>query len=261
MRAREYIDEVMRHVEAEESVKSRLAKDLLEHINAAGGESAIGRMGDPKEMAAELMDALYTDKSEVVRELVRTKAALRRYRIDYEYVSKRKLFGLPLVHIRCKLEKPLKPAVGIVAFGLNAVGVLSFGVFSFGLLSFGALALGLLLAFGGGAAGGFAVGGLAVGFIALGGFAVGLVTLGGFSAGYYHAFGGFAKSAHIAIGGYASGHVAIGGTAEGAYTIATGGTSFDFGAVSKADARALIQQAYPEIKEFYLRFMTWLFRA
>ena len=261
MRAKEYVEEVMRHVEAEEPVKSRLAKDLLEHINDAGGEPAIGRMGDPKELAAELMDSLYSDKTEVIRELVRAKAALRRYRFDYEYVSKRKLFGMPLVHIRCKPEKPMKPAVGIVAIGLNAVGVLSFGLFSFGLLSFGVLALGLLLAFGSFAAGGLAFGAVAAGLMAFGGVAVGLVTYGGASIGYFHAVGGYAKSAHVAAGGYAVGNVAIGGTAEGTYTIATGGTSLDVGAVTKAEARALIEQAYPQIRQGWLRFMTWFFSA
>ena len=246
MRARDYIDQVMQYLEADETVKARLRQDLMEHIQDAG-DDAIYRMGSPKELAAELMDTLYSDKSDVVRELVRARAELRRYN-NYEYISKARLFGLPLVHIRFSRHRPLKPAKGILAIGLASAGVISIGVFSFGILSIGALSLGLL-----------SIGAIAAGGFALGGVALGLMALGGLSIGLY-ALGGAAFAARVAIGGWASGTVAIGGTAEGIYTIATGGTTLDVSAVSRQEAQDLIRQAYPDIPDFVLRFLTSIFR-
>ena len=76
--------------------------------------------------------------------------------VDYEYKSKKTLFGLPLVHIN--LGRGFKKAKGIIAIGNISYGVISVGFLSFGLLSFGcfgigfagfgAIALGLLLATG-----------------------------------------------------------------------------------------------------------------
>ena len=76
--------------------------------------------------------------------------------VDYEYKSKKTLFGLPLVHIN--LRRGFKKAKGIIAIGNISYGVISVGFLSFGLLSFGcfgigfagfgAIALGLLLATG-----------------------------------------------------------------------------------------------------------------
>ena len=76
--------------------------------------------------------------------------------VDYEYKSKKTLFGLPLVHIN--LRRGFKKAKGILAIGNISYGVISVGFLSFGLLSFGcfgigvagfgAIALGLLLATG-----------------------------------------------------------------------------------------------------------------
>jgi len=251
MKAKEYVDQVLRYLEADESVKRRLAVDLLEHINAAGGDEAIKRMGDPKDMAAELMDTLYTDKSEVIRELVRARAAMYRngvyYRYyDYEYISKTKLFGLPLVHISGK--PTMKPAKGIIAIGLTAVGVVAIGTFSVGIISFGALSAGLLFAFGGLALGGFAVGGVAAGIIAWGGLALGV-----------YAMGGAAFASHIAVGGYANGTVAIGNTAVGEYTISTGDRWSLTSAVSKQEAQMLIERAYPDIWNWIVRMMTVFF--
>lgn len=248
MQAREYVEQVMRYVEADESIKRRLSEDLYSHIQAEGGAAAIARMGDPKEMAAELMDAIYSDKSEVIRELVRTKAALRNSG-GYEYISKRKLFGLPLVHIRYKRASPLKPAKGIVAIGNTAVGIVAVGGAAVGLVSIGGISVGLL-----------SLAGVAVGLLAaFGGVSVGALAYGGVAVGVY-AFGGAAIASRVAIGGWAMGTAAIGGTAEGAYTIATGGTSLDFSAVSKQEARALIEQAYPNIWPPIVRFLTGLFR-
>lgn len=113
----------------------------------------------------------------------------------FEYVSKRKLFGLPLLHI--VLGPALDPgtgkiriAKGVVAVGGIAYGGLAIGGAAFGLISFGGFSAGLLAALGGAALSvGFAAGGLAVGMVAVGGFAVGYYALGGGAFGI-HALGG-----------------------------------------------------------------------
>ena len=112
----------------------------------------------------------------------------------FEYISKRKLFGLPLVHV--VLGPALDPATGKfrVAKGIIAVGGIAFGGLALGGLSLGAISIGGLglglIAVGGAAIGLlFAAGGLAVGFIALGGCAVGYYAVGGGAFGV-HALGG-----------------------------------------------------------------------
>ena len=116
----------------------------------------------------------------------------------YEYVSKRKLFGLPLVHIvwgptiNPATGKP-RIAKGIVAIGGIAVGWLALGGVALGLVAFGGVGLGLLAAFGGvGISFGLAAGGLAIGTIAVGGCAVGYYAIGGGAFGV-HAVGGNAN--------------------------------------------------------------------
>lgn len=116
----------------------------------------------------------------------------------FEYVSKCRLFGLPLVHV--VLGPPLDPATGkwrvakgIVAIGGIAVGWLAIGGFAAGLITFGGVGLGLLAAFGGvGISFGLATGGLAIGSIAVGGVAVGYYAVGGGAFGV-HALGANAR--------------------------------------------------------------------
>lgn len=111
-----------------------------------------------------------------------------------EYVSKHKLFGLPLVHI--VLGPALDPttgklriAKGIIAIGGIAVGWLAIGGIAIGIISLGGIALGLLAVFGGLAGAlGFAAGGLAIGTVAVGGCAIGYYAVGGCAFGV-HALG------------------------------------------------------------------------
>jgi hypothetical protein len=122
--------------------------------------------------------------------------------MGFDYRSKKKLFGLPLLHV-CSGSDPVTGkkriargiiavgdvAQGVVAFGGLAMGGLTFGGLSlgvlncggvcFGLLSFGGVAIGLLGAYGGLAIGTFAFGGFAVGIWAWGGGAVGLHVVEG----------------------------------------------------------------------------------
>lgn len=118
------------------------------------------------------------------------------YNCRYEYKSKIKFLGLPLVHIN--IGHGIYRAKGIIAIGTVATGFIALGAVSVGLLSFGALSVGVL-----------ALGGIVAGGIALGGFAVGLLAVGGFAIGMY-SLGGCAIASHIAAGGYANAPIAIG---------------------------------------------------
>ncbi len=127
----------------------------------------------------------------------------------YEYISKTKLFGLPVLHVNLGLGA--YRAKGIIAIGNIATGVISWGVLSLGFLALGFLSIGIL-AFGGLALGlAVGAGGVATGVLAFGGVAIGIMTFGGVSIGY------------IAVGGLAIGQYAMGGVAQG--FIAVGGYS------------------------------------
>lgn len=132
----------------------------------------------------------------------------------FEYVSKCKIKGIPLVHVNLGLGRSVRKAKGIIAvgniargvfaFGGIAMGVFTLGALSFGLISMGALALGVL----------FALGGLAIGSVSLGGLAIGLFSIGGMSIGLY-SIGGLSVGKYVACGDYAYGHVAIGNHVKG----------------------------------------------
>ena len=115
----------------------------------------------------------------------------------YEYRSKRKLFGLPLVHVVLgpgidPATGRLRAAKGIIAIGGIAFGLVALGGVAVGGISLGGLVLGVLLAVGGCAIGSLALGGLAIGLLAVGGGAVGYYAIGGGAWGV-HAAGGKAR--------------------------------------------------------------------
>lgn len=137
---------------------------------------------------------------------------------DFEYKSKRTLFGLPLVHINGKWGGTAK---GVVAVGFKACGLVSVGFLSMGVLSAGCLSLGAV-----------SLGALALGVLALGAVSVGLLlALGAVAAGFVAygaaAFGGFAAGAfacakYVAVGDYACALIPL------AKTFARGGAVHDF---------------------------------
>ena len=142
---------------------------------------------------------------------------LLRHHGPYEYTSKTRLFGLPLVHVNLsRFSGRTCVAKGIIAIGDVALGLVSIGGLSIGLFSLGGLSLGLVLAFGG----------LALGALALGGVCLGLVAAGGVAIGVY-ALGGVAVASEFALGGAAVGRVAVGGAVQGDYTLVAGDLSFD----------------------------------
>lgn len=122
-----------------------------------------------------------------------------RGRLEFEYVSQKKLFGLPLVHVH--VGAGLYRAKGVFALGMISSGLISMGLLSMGLLSFGLLSMGLL-SFGGFVLGAAAFGGVAAGILAAAGIAIGLFAIGGISLGVI-AVGGIAIASHIAVGGLA----------------------------------------------------------
>lgn len=140
--------------------------------------------------------------------------------VYFEYISKRTLFGLPLVHVNIGLGRSAK---GIIAVGLVAKGVISFGLLGFGVLSFGLLSLGVL-AFGTLALGLFAAGAICLGVvIAAGAISVGMFSLGAVSVGLY-ATGALSYGYFVAIGDRAYGYIAIGGRyAQGTYSAVADG--------------------------------------
>ena len=156
---------------------------------------------------------------------------------EYEYISKTKIKGIPLVHINVGFG--LKKAKGIIAIGNMAQGFISIGLVALGIISFGgigiglittaAIALGLLCA----------IGGIAVGGLAIGGIAIGLLAIGGLSMGMY-AIGGCAIAKNVALGDYASGYIAIGNHLKGTVKI----VSTD--AVSSGQIRNTILKYFPK---------------
>lgn len=129
---------------------------------------------------------------------------LARYIKGYQYTSKTKIAGVPLVSIRFsrRLGKD-SVAKGIIAIGNVAIGVVSLGALSVGVISLGAIALGLL-----------AVAAMAVGILAWGAFAIGVIACGSMAVGIY-SVGAAAYGKEIAIGVAAFGKTAIGKTARG----------------------------------------------
>jgi serine/threonine protein kinase len=121
-----------------------------------------------------------------------------RKRLGREYRSRRRLWGLPLIHVAHGVDPATgrrRIARGIIAVGDVAIGGLAIGGVAVGGIAVGGYAMGLM-AWGGAAIGlALAVGGLAVGGIALGGVAVGGIAVGGATLGYY-AMGGGAWGAH-----------------------------------------------------------------
>ena len=123
----------------------------------------------------------------------------------FEYVSRRRFLGLPLLHVH--FGAGLCRAHGVFAFGNFASGFVSAGFFSAGFFSVGLFAVGLL------ALGNFVMGCLALGSIAAGILAFGAVTIG------MIAYGAVAIG-NVAIGAMAIGQYAVGDWAQGFLAVA-----------------------------------------
>ncbi|WP_411167836.1 helix-turn-helix domain-containing protein [Clostridium sp. MB05] len=171
----------------------------------------------------------------------------RRSSVEYEYKSKRILFGLPLVHIN--IGRGFKKAKGIISVGNISYGIISVGFISFGILSFGFLSIGLIT---------FALLSigllLAVGVISLGTFSIGAIAIGVFSLGAVsigkYAVGAGAIASDIAIGDYAKANIAIGNKVEGVNTLPLD--------TSMEDIKNLIKQEYPNLSEWVVDIINFI---
>ncbi len=158
----------------------------------------------------------------------------------WEFCSRAKLFGLPLVHIRigdrfAVLNKPVKAwiAVGHVAIG--------------GLFAFGAAAIGPI-----------SIGGLSIGLLSLGGLGVGVVALGGIAAGIWPLFGGLVVGWQAFNGCFAIGWSAAVGAFACAHDFALG----KFAMAAQANNEIARQFIFPSplfrCAEFIMRHWHWL---
>lgn len=161
-------------------------------------EASAGNFSDLNEKQLQILEKLEKMEENEIKNSVR----------EYEYVSPKKLLGLPLLHIHFKWTKGYRKgfglttpgayadfhtkAKGIIAIGNNASGILSIGFLAKGLISLGLFSMGLL------SVGIMSLGLLALGILSLGAAAGGVVALGYVAMGV------------TAIGVYASGVSAIG---------------------------------------------------
>ena len=123
----------------------------------------------------------------------------------FEYRSKTKFLGLPLVHVRigARFDFLRKPVTAWIAFGNYSVGgLLAFGGVAVAPFSIGGLAVGII-PFGGLTVGAFALGGLALGIWAFGGIAVGWQSYGCVAIAWQMANGNFAFAYDFAKGNIA----------------------------------------------------------
>lgn len=226
----DYIDVIVDSIgvsgEKRKQIREDLYASLMEKQEITGQSDPYVLLGDPREIAEEFRENL-----EIKNNPIGTWGY--RYGYGYEYISKKKLFGIPLVHVN---TKPFGIAKGIFSFGNISIGIFSFGAISIGAFSFGALSLALLAAFGG---------------VALSG----MLSFGGIALSYMASLGGVAIAKYFAFGGYASGNIAIGGVTKGIVSVfnqhGTGQYMFKM-PVNPDEVIEAIIQVYPNIKGFLL---------
>ena len=173
-----------------------------------------------------------------------------RGRLEYEYISQKKLFGMPLVHVH--LGVGLYRAKGVFALGMISSGLVSAGLLSMGLLSFGLLSLGLL-AFGGFVLGGAAFGGVAAGILAAAGISIGVFSIGGISLGVI-AVGGIAIASKIAVGGLAIAPTSLDVVKGVAYVLTETGTL----TLTPAEVEAYLRETIPYLPDWLVKLIARL---
>lgn len=227
----EYINKIVDLIGVNGKKKKQISEDLyaaLEEKQQETGESnPYILMGDAEEVAKEFRENLEVNNESSMNRFY------DKYRYGFEYVSKTKVFGVPLVHIN---TKPLGIAKGIFSLGTVAIGVFSFGAAAIGIFSFGAIGLGIILA----------VGGAAVSALA---------SFGGAAIAYGLSCGGAAVAKVIAIGGYAKADIAIGGYADGIVAVfnqhGIGRYMFRM-PVNKEQVIMTVEKVYPNISKIVL---------
>lgn len=184
-------------------------------------------------------DSVINNKEEVDNKRTQIVLNFNNNSLEYEYKSKRILFGLPLVHIN--LGRGFKKAKGILAIGSISYGIISIGLLSFGILSFGVVSIGLLLA----------IGAISIGTFSIGAVSIGIFSFGALSIGKYAAGAG-AIASDIAIGDYAKANISIGNKVEGMNTL-----SLD---ASSEEVKRLIKKEYSNIGDWFINIINFIIR-
>lgn len=181
-----------------------LLKDYLDEEKNSGIAAGGCRNEPYGEKRSEANQQMDEDNSRLEKKV----DDLARYIKGYQYTSKTKIAGIPLVSIRFSRQLGRDGiAKGIIAIGNVAIGVISLGACSFGIISFGSIAVGLL-----------AIGALAFGLAAWGAVAIGAVAFGASAMGIYSA-GASAWGQEVAVGVSAMGKTAIGETVKGTHCL------------------------------------------
>ena len=151
----------------------------------------------------------------------------------YQYTSKTRIFGLPLVSVRFGRDR--YPSRNSLAVGIIAIGNFSMGVISLGLIS----------------AGIFSVGMISLGLLALGMVSVGYLAIGLSAAGVYAA-GAAVNGMKIAVGLAASGETVVGREAAGANILLCGN------GLNRGEVEAFLMSHYPTLWRPLLHFFSAL---
>ena len=177
---------------------------------------------------------------------------ISRYFRAWEWTSKTRVFGLPLVSVcfcmyphmlRCR-----KTAKGIIAIGNIAVGVVALGLLSVGVFSIGALSAGLL-----------ALGCLAFGPVALGVVAIGILAFGVSAIGLWCAGGVAALGGKIAVGVAAVGETAVGYDVAGRYTMRWGsGLTWTEVRTARTAVKEFLLTYHPKLWEPLLELLAFM---
>lgn len=221
-----YAEQVVALIPVDRAYKTRIKEDIIsrleEYHSSASPEDL---MGSTYEVAQEFIENI--EPSALVNQGKKT----------FNYTSKAKIMGIPLISIRVgKFEV----AKGIIAIGNFSVGVISIGAFSLGIFSLGGIGLGVM-----------AFGGLALG--AIGAF-------GGVAAAYMLAIGGVAVAHNLAIGGVAiATDIAIGDVAHAKLTAYMSDYKGEFGFNRLTDSAqmftAQLNKSFPNFPKFLKRIL------
>ena len=190
---------------------------------------------------------------------------------EYEYISERMLWGLPLVHIHFKWKKGYCANMGFglrapgiyMDFGTKAKGIIAIGNHAQGFLSIGFLATGLF------SLGMFSIGLFSVGIICLGLLALGVMSFGGVAAG---AVGiGYVALGASVIGMYGTGVAALAGkaatcvcavarTAVGIEDVDGTFTALVSDFSSKKEMIAFLLEHQPDMPKWIAFLLTWPYK-
>lgn len=229
-----YIDMVISKIgcshKLEKQIREDLYNTLLEKQNLEGIDDPYKLMGDPADVAEDFKENLDMKDTQSYE-------SYRAY--DYEYISKARILGIPLVHINFKRFGVAK---GIIAIGGISIGVLSIGGISIGIISLGGAALGILCT--------------------LGGVAVSIgISIGGLAVAYLLSFGGLAIAKYMAFGGLAIADISVGGVAKGIVAVyeqsGTGKYLFKAPADPNEVIRA-VKNIYPNINNIALKILKYI---